>query len=138
MDLGQGDTCGGGLVRVVFSVCSPWQVPVQFRPPAPEALPAGVVVQVVQHEAVVISAVLVHCHQLLHGVGELEHIPDVNLLVDVPGTADLGIMSHDSILGLDYNRNTFQSVTPLYPPNKTFVTKPTPLYSFPLKLNFYL
>ena len=98
MDLGQGDTCGGGLVRVVFSVCSPWQVPVQFRPPAPEALPAGVVVQVVQHEAVVISAVLVHCHQLLHGVGEVEHIPEVNLLVDVPGTADLGVVSRGSIL----------------------------------------
>ena len=94
MDLGQGDTCVGGLV----SVCGPWQVPVQFRPPAPEALPAGVVVQVVQHEAVVISAVLVHCHQLLYGVGEVGHIPDVNLLVDVPGMADLGVVSHGSIL----------------------------------------
>ena len=120
MDLGQGDTCGGGLVRVVFSVCSPWKVPVQFRPPAPEALPAGVVVQVVQHEAVVISAVLIHYHQLLHLIGEVEHIPEVSLIVD------LGVMSHDSILDYKCNRNTFQSVTPLYPPNKTSVTKLTP------------
>ena len=122
------------------AVCSPWQVPVQFHPPAPEALPAVVVVQVVQNEAVVISAVLVHYHQLLHGIGEVEHIPDVNLLVDVPGMADLGVVSHDSILDYKCNRNTFQSVTPLYSPNKTFVTKLTPLYSFPipLKLNFYL
>ena len=115
-----------------FSVCSPWQVPVQFRPPAPEALPAGVVVQVVQHEAVVISAVLVYYHQLLHGIGEVEHIPEVSLIVN------LGVVSHDSILDYKCNRNTFQSVTPLYPPNKTFVTKLTSLYSFPLKLNFYL
>ena len=81
-----------------------WAFPCQFdrSAPASDVLPgAGVVVQVVEHGAVVVTSILVNGRQDLRRMSKSEHRTDVYGPVDVLSPFCSAVMDHGSILGQD-------------------------------------